>query len=177
MVRAPSFRRVHRITTMLFMVLVGVLFAQAQPQPLLQSVFPIPGQDAVDVSSSVVVRAPAAIDPTTVTTYYPNAAPNGWRPPVPTVLVLREEIAAAHPRDVWQRYAVVGSTSIEYERTVRWKPAHLLPRTTYRCVISGIALDPCQGGAVCPTLEFTFTTAHPVPTVRATSLDTHHVVT
>ncbi len=177
MVRAPSIRRVHRFTTMLVMVIVGVLLAQAQPQPLLQPVFPIPGQDAVDVTSSVVVQAPAAIDPTTVTTYFPNAAPNGWRPPVPTVLVLREDLARAHPRDAWQRYAIVGGTSIENQRTVRWKPARLLPRTTYRCIISGIALDPRQGGALCPTLEFSFTTARPVPTVRATSLDTHHVVT
>lgn len=177
MVRAPSSRRVQFFTAILAMVILGVLFAQAQPQPLLQPIFPLPGQDAVDVTSSIVVRAPAAVDPGTVATFYPNAAPNGWRPEVPTVLVVREDIARTTPRELWTRSAVHGTTSIENGRNIRWKPARLLPRTTYRCVVSGIALDPQQGGSLCPPLEYTFTTARPVATVRATTLDTHRVVT
>ena len=177
MVRAPSTRRVHACIAILAMVFFGVLFAQAQPQPLLQPIFPIPGQDAVDVTSSVIVRAPATVDPTTVTTFFPNAAPNGWRPLQPTVLVLRDDIAQTTSRDVWYRHAIHGTTTIENERTIRWKPARLLPRTTYRCVVSGIALSPNAGGMLCAPLEYTFTTVRPVPTVRSTTLDSHRVVT
>lgn len=177
MVRAPSTRRVHSLTTIVLLVIAGVLVAHAQPQPLLQPIFPMPGQDAVDVTSAVVIRAPAAVDPATVATFYPNAAPNGWRPLQPTVLVIREDIAQTTPRDAWYRHAIYGTTSIENTQTLRWKPARLLPRTTYRCIVSGVALAPQHGGAICPPLEYTFTTVRPVPTVRATSIDTHQVVT
>ncbi len=177
MVRAPSTRRVHFFTSILAMVILGVLFARAQPQPLLQPIFPLPGQDAVDVTSSIVIRAPAPIDVGTVGTFYPNAAPNGWRPDVPTVLVVREDVARTTPRELWTRSAIYGTTSLDDNRTVRWKPARLLPRTTYRCVVSGIALAPHQGGSLCPPLEYTFTTARPVATVRATTLDSLRVLT
>ena len=177
MVRAPSSRRVQFFTTILAMVFLGVLFAQAQPQPLLQPIFPLPGQDAVDVTSSIVVRAPAPVDPGTVATFYPNAAPNGWRPDNPTILVVREEVARTTPRELWVRSAIHGTTSLDDNRTVRWKPARLLPRTTYRCVVSGIALAPQQGGRLCPPIEYSFTTACPVATVRATTLDTLRVLT
>lgn len=177
MVRAPSTRRVHSLTTIVFVVIIGVLVAHAQPQPLLQPIFPIPGQDAVDVTSAVVIRAPAAVDPTSVATFYPNAAPNGWRPLQPTILVIREDIAQTTPRDAWYRHAIYGRTTIENTTTLRWKPTRLLPRTTYRCIVSGVALTPQLGGAICAPLEYTFSTVRPVPTVRATSLDTHQVVT
>ncbi len=177
MLRAPITRRVHVLTTILVMVISGVLVAQAQPQPLLQPVFPLPGQDAVDVTSSVVVRAPAAVDPATVATFYPNSAPNGWRPLIPTVLVIREDVAQATSRDLWYRHAIHGTTSVENERTLRWKPARLLPRTTYRCIVSGVALAPHHGGTLCPPLEYTFTTVRPAPSVRATTFDSLHVIT
>lgn len=177
MVWAPSIRRVRFFLVILAMTLVGVLVAQAQPLPILQPMFPVAGQDAVDVTSAIVIRAPAPVDPASVTTFFPNAAPNGWRPLTPTVLVLRDDLAATTPREIWHRFAVHGTTTFDDERTIRWKPARLLPRTTYRCVASGVILDAGSGGIQCQPLEYTFTTTRPVVSVRASTLDSHRVIT
>ncbi|HLP28928.1 MAG TPA: hypothetical protein VK147_09835 [Candidatus Didemnitutus sp.] len=158
------------------LVVLMSLSAHAQNVPLLQPVFPQPGQNGVAISSSIVIRAPATIDARSVTVLAPDAEISGWRPTEPTILVVRESIAQRTDPMRLGEHAIVGRTEFDDQRTMRWTPMTLLENTTYRCIVRNVALDQQAGGMMCAPLEFTFTTAHGVPRVAATTLDSTSVI-
>jgi hypothetical protein len=160
----------------LFLVLSAAVVSMAQPLPQLVPVFPSPGLDGVDVSTSIVVRAPSGIDRRSVTQRSPDAELSGWRPTEPTVLLLREKIAQRVPRERWTSHAVVGTMAFDDDRTMRWTPRRLLPNTTYRVIIRNVVIDGGGMGLMCPALEYTFTTARVTPQVLGCTLDSVNVI-
>ncbi|MCX6140882.1 MAG: hypothetical protein NTX15_08660 [Candidatus Kapabacteria bacterium] len=154
----------------------AVSAVQAQNVPTLDAVFPQAGQNAISITSSIVVRAPAEIDVRSLTVRAPDAEESGWRPTEPTVLLVRESYATVTERALWSQRAIHGRMSFDDQRTIRWTPNGLLPGTKYRCVVSGVILDQRRGGAMCSPLEFSFTTAADVPHVTSTTLDSHAVI-
>ena len=171
----PSWVRVPSVTIALVCIATAVM--QAQNVPQLEAVFPMPGQNAISTSASIVIRTPAEFDPRSLTLQAPNAERSGWRPTEPTVLLLRENIAKRTNRSRWAAHSVKGRTTMDDARTIRWTPNQLLPNTTYRCVVSGVALDERNSGELCAPLEYTFTTVSGVPQIQSCTLDSVSVIT
>ncbi|MBP7092898.1 MAG: hypothetical protein KBB72_02505 [Candidatus Kapabacteria bacterium] len=164
----------YRIVISLIVLLS--LHSQAQNVPLLHPVFPQPGQNSVAISSSIVIRAPTAIDARSVTVQSPDAEISGWRPTEPTIMVVRESIAQRTDPLRLSEQAIIGRTEYVDQRTLRWTPAMLMENTTYRCIVRGVVLDQRAGGRMCAPLEFTFRTAADVPRIAATTFDTIRVL-
>ena len=171
----PSWVRGPSVTIALICIATEVM--QAQNVPQLKAVFPLPGQNAISTSASIIIRTPAEFDPRSLTLQAPNAERTGWRPTEPTVLLLRENIAKRTNRSRWVAHAVAGRTTTDDTRTIRWTPNQLLPNTTYRCVVSGVALDERHSGELCARLEYTFTTVRDVPQIQSCTLDSVSVIT
>lgn len=153
---------VLRLTLYCVTLIVLALPLSAQVPSLF--VFPTNDLDNVDPSAAIVIRAPAPIEPASISFNYPDAERGIVVAPAPTVLLVGAD-----------GLPVLGTYTLTDERTLTFRPRPLTPGTRYRCVVSGVTL--VGGFAPLPPEEIQFTTALDVPRIVSCSLEGADLIT
>jgi hypothetical protein len=130
--------------------------------------FPAENAGNIATNSAIVVQAPAAIFPNSVSIAYPEPEANGIIADQPTVMILDDAIAERTPRVNWPEKSIVGEFAFDNPQTLRFTPHRLLPNTRYRVVVSSVLL---AGGYVVQPREWTFRTVIPVPEIVNCSIE------
>lgn len=154
--------RLLRLTLLSVAVIACAHSLSAQMPSLF--VFPTNGTDNVDPSAAIVIRAPAPIEPASISFNYPDAERGIMVAPTPTVMLIGEN-----------GIPLKGTYTLTDERTLTFRPRPLAFGTRYRCVVSGITL--VGGFAPLPPEEIQFTTARDVPHIVSCSLEGADLIT
>ncbi|GMV53091.1 MAG: hypothetical protein OKBPIBMD_01578 [Chlorobi bacterium] len=148
-------------------ILLAVLSVTLHAQ--LQLLYPADNSYGVECQPLITIRAPAAIEPASVTMNYPDGSVMGGVQICPTVLLVDDNWSDDTPL-TQIRHTVMGTYSLKDPQTLQFKPYRLLPGKTYRIKVSGLWLKGQPAGQM-PDLEATFSTVSETPFVQWSSIN------
>lgn len=154
--------RQHTLLSLLLLLSATHLFAQ------LEILYPLHGQKGVEQSPEIVVRAPAPIERSSVSSAYPDANVMGMLATQPTVLIV-DTAFDQMPLSTRIRASASGTYRFSDPRTFSFTPKHLVPGRTYRVTVDGVWLRSPGLVAMSPATTV-FTVAKATPSVVNCSL-------
>ena len=139
----------------------------AQTHAGIQLIFPADGQANITLRPEITIVADGPIDPSSVTTLFPDPEANGHEAGVPTIILCESSIEGETNR---VRSTVLGTYSMPAENIIVFHPLTLKPGTEYDLVVSGLMTMGPQPSLL-PPLEATFTTRHDLPRIVGCSME------